>query len=98
MIFLNTNELIAQLTGYNKSFISRVAKQQETKYGNVDVFGAEIRSQDDIEMIFGENWIRFFFRNGKIYDTLGIGQGHKYHQALEKCAIEIRNKILQGNI
>ena len=44
---------------------------------------------DRVSISFGDYWIEFFFKNGKIYDTYGNGQGHKYHKSLEQCAIEL---------
>jgi len=94
----NTQELINNLTGKNKSFISRVAKQQEEKYGNVDIFDAIVRDEDDIEVGFGDYWIRFFFRDGEVNDTLGTGQGHKYHKSLEEVAKELRQKYIDETL
>lgn len=97
----NTQELIRALTGKNKAFIKRVAKQQEERYGNVDVFEAIIYpTQRDwygeitkVQMQFGENWIDFYIaHNGDVVDTLGIGQGHRYHKSLEACAKELLSK------
>jgi len=101
---LNTQELINTLTGKNKSFIKRVAKHQEEKYGNIDVFTAIIYPVEThwygdcrkIEMQFGENWIDFYFDyKGDIVDTYGNGQGHKYHANLEACAKELYNKYVK---
>lgn len=92
-MILNTNALIDYLSGKNKSFISRVAKQQKIKYGDVDIFDATIRDADDIEIYFGDYSIRFFFRNDKVVATLGNGQGHRYHQSLQSCAEELHNKF-----
>lgn len=96
---LNTQQLISRLTGKNKSFIKRVAKHQEEKYGNVDVFSASVINTTEryphygyvkVEMCFGENWIEFMFNpNGELYSTYGNGQGHKYHKSLEACAKEL---------
>ena len=90
----DTQELKEVLTGKNKAFITKVANQQEAKYGNVDVFSATYEKSNPryvvVEVCFGENWIDFYFdNNGKIFDTLGIGQGHKYHKSLESVAQEI---------
>lgn len=91
-MYLNTQELINELSGTNKSFITRVSRTQEEKYGNVDVFQARIGATY-VEMDFGENWIEFSFdHNDKVIDTYGNGQGHKYHKSLEKCAIELYKK------
>lgn len=93
---LATKDLIHTLTGVNKSFIKRVSKKQEEKYGNVDIFDAIMRrDEDSVQISFGDYWIRFFFANNKIFDTLGTGQGHKYHQSLEKCAIELHKKFME---
>lgn len=89
---LNTKELINKLSGKNKAFITRVAKHQEERYGNVDIFSADVVG-NQVTMDFGENWIEFIFNSqGKVIDTLGNGQGHKYHKSLESCAIELFNK------
>jgi hypothetical protein len=95
---LNTQDLINKTTGKNKSFLKRVAKHQEVKYGNVDIFDATIRGENDIEVAFGENWIRFFFRNDKVYDTIGMGQGHKYHQSIQSVAEELHKQCVIGNL
>ena len=97
-MYLNTQQLIDTLSGKNKSFIKRVAKHQEEKYGNADIFSAIIGEKYKysygseytyIEMQFGENWIDFTFNaKGEIVDTYGIGQGHKYHKNMEECAKE----------
>lgn len=91
----NTQDLINTLSGKNKSFIKRVAKHQEEKYGNVDIFSAYVLKNnmngmtDRVSISFGDYWIEFYFKNGKIFDTYGNGQGHKYHKSLEQCAIEL---------
>lgn len=95
-MILNTQELINNLTGTNKTFISKVSKTQEEKYGNVDIFSCVIQDENDIEMCFGDYYIRFFFRNDTVYDTIGNGQGHKYHHSLESCAAEIRSKYINN--
>ena len=88
----NTKDLINALSGKNKAFITRVAKHQEERYGNVDIFSAKVFNTI-VSMDFGENWIEFTFNSqGKIVDTYGNGQGHKYHKSLEQCAIELFNK------
>lgn len=95
----NTKELIANLTGKNKSFITRVANTQERKYGNVDIFSACLVKghpnglNNLVSMCFGDYWIEFTFNNqGKIIDTYGNGQGHKYHKSLQACAEELFQK------
>lgn len=91
-MLLNTQQLIEKLSGANKSFIQRVSKRQEEKYGNKDVFWATLDFINNyIEIGFGENWLNFYFdsNNGKIICTTGIYQGGKYHKNLEKCAIEL---------
>lgn len=94
----NTQDLIKTLNGKNKAFITRVAKHQEERYGNVDVFSAIIYPREQswkgtftkIEIQFGENWIDFSINDkGEIVDTYGNGQGHKYHKSLEQCAKEL---------
>lgn len=99
MIF-NTKDLINTLSGKNKAFVTRVAKHQEERYGNVDIFSASIEKNyqtneiDKVSISFGENWIEFYFDyKGRIYDTYGNGQGHKYHKSLESCAIELFQKF-----
>lgn len=89
----NTNQLIDNLTGKNKSFIKRVAKHQEEKYGNVDIFDASVYD-DEVDIWFGDYGINFYFRNGKVFDTLGNGQGHKYHASLQSCAEELYTKLI----
>ena len=96
---LDTEGLIHNLTGKNKAFVSRVAKTQEEKYGNVDVFWCRINKAYEIEIGFGDYWITFYFDDyGNVNDTLGNGQGHKYHDSLESCAIELRNKYINDEI
>lgn len=91
-MYLNTKELINELSGTNKSFITRVSKTQEEKYGNVDIFQARIGATY-VDMYFGDYRITFSFdHNNKVMDTYGNGQGHKYHKSLEKCAIELYKK------
>ena len=99
---LNTQELIDILSGKNKSFIKRVAKHQEEKYGNVDIFNASIDKNyrtneiDKIAISFGDYWIEFYFDyKGRIYDTYGNGQGHKYHKSLQSCAEELFRKVIK---
>jgi len=97
MINLNTNQIKLNTTGKNKAFISRVAKQQEEKYGNVDIFEASI-STNEVTMYFGDYSINFYYRDNKVIDTLGNGQGHKYHSNLESCATELYNNFLKGRL
>lgn len=91
MKYYNTKQLINALSGKNKSFIRRIDKQQCEKYGNTDIFYACV---DDgmVEIQFGDYSITFFMRNGEVFDTIGNGQGHKYHKSLEGCAVELYNK------
>jgi len=100
-MYFNTEQLIDALSGKNKSFIKRVAKHQEERYGNVDVFSALIcptastwrGTSTKVSMQFGENWIDFFIDDkGDVVDTYGNGQGHKYHANLEACAKELLKK------
>lgn len=92
-IYLDTKQLISQLSGKNKAFISRVDKNQREKYGNVDIFSCTIdKDSQSIEICFGDYDISFYFRNGKVVDTYGRGQGHKYSKSLESCAIELAGK------
>lgn len=96
MLLLETQKLLEDLTGKNKTFITRVAKHQYEKYHNKNVFSAYIDTNyNSIEFCFGENSIEFYFRNGEIYNTLGIGQGHKYHKSLASCAKELYKKYLK---
>ena len=100
----NTKQLIDTLSGKNKAFIKRVAKHQEEKYGNVDIFSASVQTIGVfqthgiiVEICFGDYWIKFKFDNhGKIYDTYGNGQGHKYHKSLQACAEELFKKEKGG--
>lgn len=87
----NTKEMINALTGRNKAFISRVDKHQREKYGNNDIFDAWV-DDGEVEIQFGDYSITFFMRDGVVFDTLGNGQGHKYHKSLEGCAVELYNK------
>jgi len=97
-MILNTTDLICNTTGKNKAFLIRVTEQQEQKYGNVDIFDCVIRNQDDIEIQFGDYYIRFWFRNDQVYDTIGTGQGHKYHKNLQSVAEEIRRKYINNKL
>jgi hypothetical protein len=91
-MYLNTKKLINELSGTNKSFITRVSKTQEEKYGNVDIFQARIGATY-VDMYFGDYHIMFSFNSeNEVWDTTGNGQGHKYHKSLEKCAIELYKK------
>lgn len=92
MEFLNTKELVASLTGKNKSFIIKVAKNQEEKYGNIDIFDATVE-KNSVRIGFGDYTLRFFLREGKIFDKIGNGQGHKYAKSLESCALELWHKF-----
>ena len=98
MTHWNTSELIDALSGKNKSFIKRVAKHQEQRYGNTDIFTAGLHRTANVRgvsvcMNFGDYWIEFYIDdNGKVYDTYGNGQGHRYHANMEACAIELANK------
>ena len=58
----NTKDLINTLSGKNKAFITRVAKHQEERYGNVDIFSATIQKKW-VEICFGDYWIDFTFNN-----------------------------------
>ena len=74
---LNTQQLINSLTGKNKQYIEENAREQEIKYGNVDVFEAEVFDSTfgvytnpetgeqeypiTVNISFGENWIEFYF-------------------------------------
>lgn len=98
---LNTQDLKDNLTGKNKAFITRVSNRQEKRYGNVDIFSALINHHNagtsfettTIEIQFGENWIEFTFDiKGKLIDTYGNGQGHKYHASIQACAEELFQK------
>lgn len=96
-MYYNTEELINTLTGKNKSFIKQVAKHQEERYGNVDIFSAHIHETGNVRgqcvtMQFGDYWIEFYIADNKVYDTYGNGQGHRYHKSLESCAIELFQK------
>lgn len=101
-MYLHTNDLINTLTGKNKAFITRVAKHQEERYGNVDIFTASIHETANlrgecITIMFGDYWIEFYFDNqGKLYDTYGNGQGHKYHKSLENVARELYERGQQN--
>ena len=92
MEFLNTKELIASLTGKNKGFITRVAKHQEEKYGNIDIFDAIIDG-NHVQIGFGDYTISYYIENNKIIDTLGNGQGSKYAKSLDACALELYKKF-----
>ena len=101
MVF-NTKQLIEALTGTNKAFIKRVSKHQEEKYGNVDIFEAVISRERDwfrgdcvkVNMMFGDYHIDFFIDDyrGCVIDTNGNGQGHRYHESLQACAMELWRK------
>lgn len=90
---LGTQNLISNTTGKNRSFLQRVAKEQEEKYGNSNVFECTIKDQN-IVIWFGDYHLRFFFNSkGEIIDTLGNGQGHKYQNSLKNVAKEIYSKF-----
>lgn len=92
MLF-NTEELIERTTGKNRSFLRRAAKAQKDKYGNVDVFEAKAKNENDIEISFGENWIRFRFNGDEVRDMTGTGQGHRYQDALKRIAEELHEQL-----
>ena len=90
----NTQDLINTLSGKNKAFITRIAKRQEQKYGNIDIFSACVLKSNAsrleiITMSFEDYWIDFYFLDGKIKETYDNGQGHKYCKNLEECAKEL---------
>lgn len=90
--FYNTQEIINNTTGKNKSFISRVAKHQEEKYGNVDIFDASLK-YGEVRLGFGDYSLTFFFDDeGNIKDITGNGQG-KYQSSLEAVAKELYKKF-----
>jgi len=96
---MNTQSLIANTSGKNKAFLSRVNKEQEEKYGNTDIFDCRVYDQDDIAIWFGDSQIRFFFDdNGEVVDTTGNGQGHRYQDSLENVAKEIRTKYINDTL
>lgn len=90
-MYLNTQQLINELKGQNKSFITRVSNTQKEKYGNEDIFQARIGATY-VDMYFGDYHIMFSFCGNEVWDTSGNGQGHKYHKSLEKIAIELYKK------
>lgn len=91
--FYNTQEIIDNTTGKNKSFISRIAKHQEEKYGNVDIFDASLK-YGEVRIGFGDYSLTFFFDNeGNIEDVTGNGQGSKYQSSLEAVAKELYKKF-----
>lgn len=91
--FYNTQEIIDNTTGKNKSFISRIAKHQEEKYGNVDIFDASLK-YGEVSIGFGDYSLTFFFDNeGNIKDVIGNGQGGKYQSSLEDVAKELYKKF-----
>ena len=85
----NTQQLIEALTGKNRTFVKRVAKHQEERYGNRDIFSATAGNDCAVTISFGDYWIEFYFRDGKVVDTYGNGQGHRYHKSLQSCAEEL---------
>ena len=87
----NTQGLIAQLSGKDKAFVTRVSNLQEKKYGNTDIFDVFVE-YDSVEIWFGENHLAFYFDGNRIMDTYGNGQGHKYHKSLESIAIALHDK------
>ena len=94
---LNTKTIIDNLTGKNKSFVKRVAKHQLEKYGNDDIFSASV-STDEVDIWFGDYGINFYFRDGKVIDTLGNGQGHRYHASLQECACELNRRAVANEL
>ena len=46
-MYLNTKQLIEQLTGPNKAWVTRTENTQREKYGNEDVFGVIINKNND---------------------------------------------------
>lgn len=101
-MYLNTKQLINITTGKNKSFLTRVSKQQEEKYGNVDIFDAHIDPyfyNERVRIIigFGDYTITFFFDDSNhCFDKTGNGQGHRYANSLEAIATELAQKFKRG--
>jgi len=86
---LNTKQLINSLSGDNKDWVEQIEKEQETKYGNYDIFSATVKELM-IELGFGEMWITFYFNDkGEVIETIGTGQGHKYAYKLLEVAKEL---------
>lgn len=76
--------------------VKRIAKDQLEKYGNDDIFNISIQD-DEITVSIGELWITFFFdpHQTTINDTIGYGQGCRYHKLMETIATEARRAQLE---
>ena len=85
----STERVLQLVSGKNAAFVKRVAKQQLEKYGNHDIFDVSVRD-GSVTVSIGENWITFWFKeDGTVRDTIGYGQGCKYHKQMEAIAAEV---------
>lgn len=79
--------------------VKRIAKHQLEKYGNDDIFNISI--EDNVICVsIGELWITFFFEPHQttIYDTIGYGQGCRYHKLMETIATKARRAQLEEKL
>lgn len=79
--------------------VKRIAKHQLEKYGNDDIFNISIQD-DEITVSIGELWITFFFdpHQTTINDTIGYGQGCRYHELMGNIATQARRAQLEGRV
>lgn len=85
----STERVLKLVSGKNATFVKRVAKQQYERYGNHDIFDVSVRD-GSVTVSIGENWITFWFReDGTVRDTIGYGQGSRYHKQMEDIAREV---------
>ena len=90
-MYLNTKQLIEQLTGSNKAWVTRTENTQREKYGNEDVFGVIInKNNDTITITLGES--SGIFRYNQWNNKWERDYGNLYHE--EQCT-KVVNELAQ---
>ena len=81
-MYLNTKQIIEQLTGSNKAWVTRTENTQRKKYGNEDVFGVIInKNNDTITITLGESG--GIFKRNQSDNKWERYYGNLYHE--EQC-------------
>ena len=90
-MLLNTKQLIEQLTGSNKAWVTRTENIQRKKYGNEDVFGVIInKNNDTITITLGDSG--GIFRRNQYNNKWERDYGNLYHE--EQCT-KVVNELAQ---
>lgn len=94
-----TQKILDLVDAKTGAAVKRIAKNQLEKHGNDDIFNISIKD-DEITVSIGENWITFFFEphQATFHDTIGYGQGCRYHKLMETIAIEARRAQLEKRL